>query len=179
MNAREFLLGGVAASALLGGAILAAPEAYAQTTPQTGVTQSGFKADAASWYAQSLGGRTTCSTSQDSVANLTITITPPAGNYVYLTGIYFEGFANATGATSTTVWSSTNLTGTNNAIAPAWLTPFVTSAAANPTFPFYVAEVYPTALKSTVAGTAVTIVPQATSASAFLCAHAVGYFNPS
>jgi hypothetical protein len=30
-----------------------------------------------------------------------------------------------------------------------------------------------------VAGTAVTIVPSATTASAFICAHAVGYFNPT
>lgn len=180
---RRALLGGTAAIAfgagLLGSATLTAPEAAAQQAQGTIVTQSGNKADAASFFAQSLGGRTTCSTSQDSVANLTITITPPAGNYVYLTGLYFEGLANATGATSTTVWSSTNLTGANNAIAPAWLTPFTTTAAANPSSAFYVSEVYPTGLKSTVAGTAVTIVPQATSASAFLCAHAVGYFNPS
>ena len=169
MDLREKLLGGASALAL-GAALILAPEANAQTSVQ----QSAAKADAATFFAQSLGGRTTCSTSQDTVANLTITITPPAGNFVYLTGLYIEGLANATGASSATVWSSTNLTG-----SPAWTTPFTASAAANPTNPLYLAETYPTAIKSTVAGTAVTILPQATSASAYLCAHAVGFYSPS
>ena len=170
MNAREALLGGASAIAL-GAALLLAPEANAQTTP---VQQSASKADAATFFAQNAGGRTTCSTSQDTVANLTITITPPAGNYVYLTGLYIEGESNATGASSATVWSSTNLTG-----SPAWATPTIATAAANPSGFINVAEVYPTAIKSTVAGTAVTILPQATTASAYLCAHAVGYYNPN
>lgn len=173
MNARDALLGGVAAAALGAGLLMAAVEAEAQTAPGTITTQSGYKADSATFAQMVAGGRTTCSTSQDTVANLTITITPPAGQYVYLTGLFIEGMANATGATSTTVWSSTNLTG-----SPAWLTPTTASAAANPTGLINLSEVYPTALKSTVPGTAVTILPQATTASAFLCAKAVGYFNP-
>lgn len=173
MDIREKLLGGVAAVAM-GAGLLAAPPVLAQSAQGTIVTQSASKADAATFAQMVTGGRTTCSTSQDTVANLTITITPPAGNYVYLTGVYFQGLANATGATSTTVWSSTNLTG-----SPAWITPTTASAAANPTSLMQVAEVYPTALRSTVAGTAVTILPQATTASAFLCAKAVGYFNPT
>ncbi len=174
MNARELLLGSVAACALLGtAALLTAPAADAQTTQGTTTTQSSYKADAATFAQMVAGGRTTCSTTQDTTANLTITITPPAGQYVYLTGIYFEGLANATGATSTTVFSSTNLTG-----SPAWLVPFTATAAANPSAYVNVSEVYPTAMKSTVAGTAVTIVPQATSASAFICAKAIGYFSP-
>lgn len=172
MNAK--LLGGVAAIALgaglIGGGI---SDAKAQSTAGTVTTQSGYKADSATFFAQSAGGRTTCSTTQDTVANETITITPPAGNYVYLTGIYIEGSPNATGASSATVWSATNLSG-----SPAWLVNFTASAAANPTNEYVLAETYPTGLKSTVAGTAVTILPQATAASAFQCAHAVGYFNP-
>ena len=166
MNAK--LLGGVSLLAL-GAAVILAPESKAQTSVQ----QSAAKADAASFFAQSTGGRTSCSTTQDTVANLTITITPPAGNYVYLTGLYISGSQNATGATSATVWSSTNLTG-----SPAWATPTIATAAANPSVVNNISEVYPTAVKSTVAGTAVTIVPQATSASAILCAHAVGYYSP-
>ena len=72
------------------------------------------------------------------------------------------------------MWSSTNLTG-----SPAWLSPTTATAAANPSGYMSIAEIYPTAIKSTAAGTAVTILPQATTASAFLCAHAVGYFNPT
>ena len=89
-----------------------------------------------------------------------------------------RGIANATGATSTTVWSSTNLAGVNNAQGPAWLTPTVASAAANPTGIINISEIYPTAVKSASPGVAVTIVPQATTASGFLCAHAVGYYSP-
>lgn len=175
MNAREFLLGGVAAIALGGGLIGAAAlnEAKAQTQPGTTVTQSTYHADAATALTGPAGGRTTCSTSQDTVANLTVTLTPSAGNYVYITGVHFTGQGNATAATSTTVWSSTNLTG-----SPAWLTPFIASAAANPTVLIDVHELYPTALKSTAAGTAVTLVPQATSASAFLCPRVAWFQGP-
>lgn len=174
MDTRQALLGGVAAIALGAGLLASAQEAKAQQSQGTVVTQSASRADAATFMQMVAGGRTTCSTSQDTVANLTITITPPAGNYVYLTGFYVEGMGNATAATSTTVWSSTNLNG-----SPAWLTPTIASAAANPTGLISIAEVYPTGMKSTTPGTAVTILPQATTASAFLCAHAVGYFSPS
>jgi len=179
MNAREVLLGGVSAIAL-GAAVISAPvsNALAQSALGSNVTQSAVRADAATFFAESFGGRTTCSTSQDTVANLTVTVPANGANYAYITGIYFEGLANATGATSTTVWSSTNLAGVNNAQGPAWLTPVTASAAANPTNPFFISEIYPTGLKSAAPGTAVTIVPQATTASAFLCAHAVGYYNP-
>lgn len=177
---KKVLLGGVAAVAM-GAGLLVAPEvtekAVAQTAPGTYTTQTAAKADAATFYTMVAGGRTTCSTSQDTVANLTITINPPANNYVYLTGIYFEAMPNATAATSTTVWSATNLTDSNG-LTPAWITPEIASAAANPTALMYVSEIYPTAMKSKTPGTAVTILPQATTASAFLCAHAVGYFNP-
>jgi hypothetical protein len=168
------LLGGVSAFAL-GTAMLAAPAVLqAQQAQGVSTTQSASHADSAQFFVQNVGGRTTCTTTQDTAANLTINIVPPAGNYVYLTGLYITGASNATAASSATVWSSTNLNG-----SPAWLTNFTASSASVPTGDLIVAEVYPTAIKSTVAGTAVTIVPQATSASAFLCAHAVGYFNPT
>jgi hypothetical protein len=162
---KSALLSGVAALAL--GAGLLVPAAEAQTTVQ----QTAGKLDAATFYLANT--RTSCSTTQDTVANLTLTISPPAGNYVYLTGLYFEVAPNATASTSAVVWSSTNLTG-----SPAWLTNTTTAAAANPSTQFMVSEVYPTAIKSTVAGTNVTIVPQTTAASAFVCVHAVGYFSP-
>lgn len=174
MNTRALLLGGASAIALGAAALMAAEPVYAQSALGTVTTQSGQKADAATFFAQSAGGRTTCSTTQDTVVNETITITPPAGNFVYLTGLYLEGAANATGASSAVVWTSTNLTG-----SPAWLMSFTATAAANPSAQVLVNEQYPTALKSTVAGTAVTILPQTTAASAFQCAHAIGYFNPS
>jgi hypothetical protein len=168
MNARDALLGGAAAIAL--GAGLLVPQAGAQVQIQ----QTGTKADAATFFSQSAGGRTTCSTTQDTVANETITITPPAGNYVYLTGVYIEVAANATAASSATLWTSTNLTG-----SPTWLANVTASSASVPSGEYVISEMYPTGLRSQVAGTAVTILPTATSASTFQCAHAVGYFSPS
>ncbi len=172
MDARQALLGSASALAL-GIGLLGAPQIVeAQQAQGTIITQSASKADAATFITGNT--RTSCTTSQDTVANLTITLTPPAGNYVYITGMYFEVVPNATAATSNTLWTSTNLTG-----SPQWLTGTTAAAAANPSAPFFINEVYPTALKSTVSGTPVTIVPSATTASAFICAHAVGYYNPS
>ena len=172
MDTRQALLGGISAFAL-GAGLLAAPvQVDAQSAQGTTVTQSASKADAATFFVANT--RTNCTTTQETVANLTLTITPPSGNYVYLTGLYIQVQPNATASTSNTLWTSTNLTG-----SPQWLTGTTTAAAANPSVPYTVAEVYPTALKSTVAGTAVTIVPSATTASAFICAKVVGYFNPT
>ncbi len=165
---RNALLGG---TALIGAGLLMLPDiAEAQQAPgATLTTQSAFRADAASFTAGNT--RTSCTTTQDSVANLTLTITPPAGNYVYLTGFFIEAGTNATGAASAVAWSSTNLTG-----SPAWLSS--TNAVTTAPSTQQVAEIYPTGMKSTVAGTAVTIVPNVTMASAYQCVHAVGYYSP-
>lgn len=172
MDMRQALLGGASAIAL-GVGLLGAPQVVeAQQSQGVIVTQSGSKADAASFYAAPAA--TSCTTSQASIANLTVTITPPAGQYVYLTGVYFEYLPNATAASSATLWTATNITGT-----PAWLANVTASAASVPTTEFLISEIYPTGLKSTVAGTPVTILPQATSASTFQCVKAVGYFSPT
>ena len=173
MDLRQALLGGASAAAL-GVGLLAAPvQVDAQSAQGVIVTQSASKADAATFYAQSAIA-SACTTVAAAVANLTITITPPAGQYVYLTGFYLEYLPNATAANSATIWTSTYLTGT-----PSWLANVTASSASVPTTEYLIAELYPTGLKSTVAGTAVTILPTATSASTFQCAHAVGYFNPT
>ena len=173
MDMRQALLGGTSAIAL-GVGLLGSPGVVeAQQSQGTIVTQSGSKADAASFFATHAAA-TSCTTLEATVANLTITITPPAGNYVYLTGLSISYLSNATGAASATVWTATNITGT-----PVWLAGHSPSAASVPTQQFQIAEVYPTGLKSTVAGTPVTILPQATSASTFQCARVVGYFAPS
>ena len=169
---KQTLLGGtaLAGAALLGGM----GSAEAQQAPGTYTTQTSYRADAAQFVQMIAGGRTTCTTSQDTTANTTITITPPAGNYVYLTGLSIDVFPNATASTSATTWSSTNLTG-----SPLWLVSTTTAAAANPSSPFFLHESYPTALRSTAPGTAVTIVPGASTASAFICARAFGYYSPN
>jgi hypothetical protein len=171
MEARKVLLGGVAAVALGAGLIGGPPDVRAQTAVQ----QSAQKLDAASFYAQNAGGVTTCTASNSTVANNTITITPPAGNYVYLTGLYIQvSPANTTGAASAAGFTSTNLTG-----SPVWLVNEIAWGTTAPALSmFELQEVYPTAIKSTVAGTAVTILPSATLASAIVCLHAVGYYSP-
>jgi len=172
MDMRQALLGGASAVAL-GVGLLGTPQVVeAQQSQGLIVTQSGSKADAAAFFAAPAA--TSCTTSQASIANLTVTITPPAGNYVYLTGVYIEYLPNATAASSATLWTATNITGT-----PAWLANVTASAASVPTTEFLISEIYPTGLKSTVPGTPVTILPQATSASTFQCVKAVGYFSPT
>ena len=172
MDMRQALLGGASAVAL-GVGLLGAPQVVeAQQSQGVIVTQSGSKADVATFYAAPAA--TSCTTVEASVANLTITITPPAGQYVYLTGLFVEYLSNATAASSATLWTATNITGT-----PAWLAHENASSASTQTGEYLIAEIYPTGLKSTVPGTPVTILPQATSASTFQCAKAVGYFSPS
>ncbi len=170
MDMRERLLGGAAAIAL-GAGLLAVP-AEAQTSLGTVTTQSAYKADAATFYVSVT--QANCTTLGATATPLTLTITPPAGQYVYLTGLYIQVMPNATASTSVVAWSSTNLTG-----SPAWLISTTTAAAANPSYPINLAEVYPTGIRSTVAGTAVTLVPTTSVASAYVCAHAVGYYNPT
>lgn len=173
MNKLErFLLGG---TALVGAGLLMLPEADAQTTSLPGgvtaVQQSSARADAASFDAGTT--YTNCTTTQVSAANLTITITPPAGNYVYLASVTAEQGSNATGAAAASVaaLSTTNLTG-----APAWL--LDTNTGSQSISSQVVNQVFPTGLKSTSAGTNVTIVPTATLASTYVCIQAAGWYSP-
>ena len=69
-NWKKVLLGG---TALVSGLIPLAPASRAQTAPGTIVTQSASKADAATFMTGN--SRTSCGTTQDSVANLTLTLT--------------------------------------------------------------------------------------------------------
>jgi hypothetical protein len=167
MDLRDKLLGGAAIAALSMGLITT--EADAQSAAGTVVTQSSFRADAATFMTGN--SRTSCGTTQDSVANLTLTMTPNAGNYVYLLGFYAEVGNNSTGAASTVTWSTTNLAGN-----PAWET---TGQAAAAVGAQQVAESYPTGYRSLTPGTAVTITPSATMASAYQCVKALWYQNPS
>jgi hypothetical protein len=69
--------------------------------------------------------------------------------------------------------STTNLSG-----GPIWsLATIVPTAGANGTMR-QISETFPTALKSTVPGTAVTFVPSAQSAHVIFCARVAGYFAP-
>jgi hypothetical protein len=166
---RNALLGG---TALIGAGLLSVGAAKAQTAALPGgvtaVQQSAARADAAAFDNTTTAAN--CTTTQVSIANGTITITPPAGNFVYLGSVTAQVANNSTGAASAAALSTTNLTG-----APAWL---VNEQAAAAVVAEQVNQVFPTGLKSTAPGTAVTIVPTATLASGYLCVQAAGWYSP-
>jgi hypothetical protein len=150
---------------------LCATAAIAQSP--TTVQQSGSRGDVATFLQGPAGGATSCATVNTTAALNTVTITPPAGNYVYVTGVYIDITADVTGVTQVATLSTTNLTG-----GPIWsLATVVPTAGANGTMR-QIAETFPTALKSTVPGTAVTFVPSAQTNHAIFCARVAGYFAP-
>ena len=169
-NWKKALLAG---TALAGVGLLAAPqEAKAQANPGVFTTQTANRPDAGVQIFTPTS--TNCTATQASTANLTLTLTPPAGQYVYLSAFSVNVIPNATGAASTAAFTTTNLTG-----SPAWLIGEYANAAATPAMAaLQVNDVYPTGLKSTAPGTAVTIVPTATLASATVCPRAVAWFGP-
>lgn len=163
------LLGG---TALVGAGLLSAPAALAGATDgsSASVSQSAYHPDASGVLAATSAAN--CTSTQVAVATLSMTITPPAGNYVYITGMYIETASNGTGSTgSTTAWTSTGLQN-----SPSWL---VNAGGTGASLASAVAETYPPGgLKSTAPGAVVTLAPLATLASAFTCAKVTGYFAP-
>lgn len=100
----------------------------------------------------------------------TVTCTPPAGQFVYITGISFDVCTNGTGTAANQVtWTSTNLTG-----APIWSF----SIAATASICQHWSEPLTTPLKSTAAGTAVTLVSPAAAANNSYHARVYAYFAP-
>lgn len=139
----------------------------------TAVQQAGSRPDAAAFLQGPAGGATSCATVNTTAALNTVTITPPAGNHVYITGVYIDITADVTGVTQVATMATTNITG-----SPIWsLATIVPTAGANGTMR-QISETFPTALKSTVPGTAVTFVPSAQTNHAIFCTRVAGYFAP-
>lgn len=167
-NWKKALLAG---TALIGTGLLAG-NAEAQSNPGTFTTQTANRPDAGLQIFTPSAAN--CTATQATATPLTLTMTPPAGQYVYISELAITVIPNATGSNSTTVYSSTNLTG-----SPVWLIGEFSNAAALPAMaPLQVNDVYPTGLKSTTPGTAVTLVPAATLASASVCPRVVAWFGP-
>lgn len=100
----------------------------------------------------------------------TVTCTPPAGQFVYITGISFDVCTNGTGTAANQVtFTSTNLTG-----SPVWSF----SIAATASICQHWSEPLTTPLKSTAAGTAVTIVSPAAATNNSYHARVYAYFGP-
>ena len=152
-------------------AVLAFGSAYAQVAQQT--TQTATRLDAGTGLFGPATGATACSTVNTSAANNTVTITPPAGQYVYITGFYLDLTADTTGLTGVATMSTTNITG-----GPIWsLATVVPTAGENGTFR-QIAETFNPPLRSTAPGTAVTFVPSAQSNHVIYCTRVAAYFAP-
>ncbi len=168
---KKTLLAGVSALALM-----AAVPALADTAG-TSVTQTATHADAAAgWWGQT-AGLTACNAVSATSPSATITITPPAGQYVYLTDLIVQINTDATGSTAVPTVSTTNISSNGGATAGAFslATTLSTTGATNTGFvlPFPVGG-----LKSAAPGVAVTFVPSATlSSHTIACMSATGYFN--
>lgn len=168
---RKILLAGASAAALL-----SAPAAMADTAG-TPVTQSATHLDAASFWVGQAAGATACNAVSATSASGTITITPPAGQYVYLTALLLQRNTDATGVTEVPTIATTNISsngGATSAVLSAASTLSTTGLTnTGAVIPFGVGG-----LKSAAPGTAVTFVPSAAQAThGILCMSAVGYFN--
>lgn len=153
--------------ALLLASLFLASGAYAQTTVQ----QSFPMLNSATGLYGQANGATSCNTISQTAAQDTITITPPAGQYVYIWEIMIDNQTDATGVTQTGTISTTNLTG-----APFWS--FGSALSTTQGIAPALVETFPTGLKSAAPGVAVTFVPSATqSAHNYLCAHVAASFG--
>lgn len=100
----------------------------------------------------------------------TSTCTPPAGQFVYITGISFDVCTNGTGTAANQVnWTTTNLTG-----SPV----YSFSVAATASICQHWSEPLSTPMKSTAAGTAVTFVSPAAAANNSYVARVYAYYAP-
>jgi hypothetical protein len=142
-------------------ALLAAPSAFAQQAQGTPIQQIATRLDAC-----------TVANATAVINNaVTLTITPPAGQYVYLCGIDLTVSNDATGAVVATnlQWTSTNL--------GAWKLTYSMAGTAN-TIGLQYQSTFNAIMKSAVAGTAVTIVSPAANAHAVYNVNAYYYYAP-
>lgn len=142
--------------------------AFAQVSTQ--VTQTATPANA-STFLQGQVGAAACSAVNTTTANGTVSITPPAGLYVYITGVFVDITSDATGTTSTATLSTTNLTG-----GPIWSLATIVPTANSVGQFRQIAETYTTPMKARTPGTAVTFVPSAQVADTIVCIRVAGYF---
>lgn len=142
---------------------------------QASVNQAANRADAATFMASTPAPATACAAVNTTVANGTVTITPPGGQYVYITGVYIDITADATGTTGAAVATWANLSNPNGT-APVYSLSTIAVATSTGGNNRQIAETYSPPLKSAVAGTAVTLTPSAQIANEKYCPRVLGYF---
>lgn len=141
--------------------LLLSPAAFAQVAPNTApVQQLGTRLDAAQLVSTSATSATT------------ITITPPSGYFVYITGLEIT---NCAGATAVTAAAVTTVTTTNLSGAAWTLGSGVTAGLCQPQAPN---GPFSNPLKSATAGTAVTIVLPTFATNQTIRVSAYYYFAP-
>ena len=169
---RKFLLAGASAAALLAAPVLALADSAG-----TPVTQSATHLDAASFWVGQANGATACNAVSQTSASGTITITPPAGQYVYLTALLLQRNTDATGVTEVPTIATTNISSNGGATA-AVLSAASTLSTTGLTNTGAVIPFGVGGLKSAAPGVAVTFVPSGAQAThGILCMSAVGYYN--
>ncbi len=167
---RNTLLAGASALALL------APISVEADFPGTSVTHTAAHLDAASVWVGSAATTTSCNAVSATSPSDTITVTPPSGQFVYLTEFFLQHSTDATGATEVPTISMTNIStnGGTAAILSAASTLSTTGYHVETAIPF------PNGLRSAQAGVAVTFVPSATlSAHTIMCNSVTAYYNAS
>ena len=170
---RKALFASVAAVALLG-----APVAFAQAPPIQVQSVAPVNPNLAPFWVGQAAGATSCNAVSATSPSDTITITPPAGQYVYLEGLSIQINTDATGSTAVPTLSTTNLG--NLAAGPAPIlslaTTLATTGGTNTGGIFTFAN---GGIKSSAPTTAVTIVPSATlGAHTIVCMTAWGHTGP-
>jgi hypothetical protein len=112
------------------------------------------------------------------VATGTVTITPPAGQYVYFTGIYVAACGDGTASTSSVqqAFTSTNLSGLT--VQTSYLSAATISTNPGSSQCDRVTLPFATPLKSAAPGTAVTLVPPAQAAHMSFPIITTYYFAP-
>lgn len=157
---------------LLGGvAFFAAAAAQAQVATQ--VTQTGSMLNATAFNQTIANGATGCAAVNTTAANGTVTITPPAGQFVYITNVSIDIVSDVTGNTQVATMSTTNISG-----SPIWSLATIAPTASSAGQFRQISETYATPLKSTAAGTAVTFVPSAQTNHVIFCTRVAGFFAP-
>lgn len=163
------------ASAAIALAIAAPANKVLADSAGTSVTQTATHLDAAQFWIGEANGVTSCNSVSQTSASDTITVTPPAGQYVYLTQFLMQHSTDATGATEVPTISMTNIAfgGGLAAFLSAASTLSTTGYTVNFAIPFG-----PGGLKSASPGVAVTFVPSATlSAHTIMCNSVTGFYN--
>ena len=169
---RKSLLASVSVLALVCGALPAGADVAGVS-----VTQTATRPDAAQFWVGQTAGLTACNAVSATSPSATITITPPSGQYVYLTTLIVQINTDATGATAVPTVSTTNISSNGGATAGALSAASTLSTTGltntGAVIPFGIGG-----LKSAAPGVAVTFVPSGAQAThGILCMSAVGYYN--